>query len=227
MATAFSLWARIFVDGREGEDNKRQDCGLRMRMVDCVKKEAKAIMPQHIILTAEQARVALQTGEPVEVRDEQGRTVAHLTPLHPADIEAIEQSKRSRGAGGPLVPSDQLQAHLRRLGEIRTHQGMDEAKMLDSVAANAGRRTRMNPFRVEWEPAAEDELARIWLRSSDPDSVTAAQAHADQMLSRDPIKYGRHLSEGLYSMDAPPLILTYTIDTAARRVEVAWVQSSS
>jgi hypothetical protein len=84
----------------------------------------------------------------------------------------------------------------------------------------------MNPFRVEWEPAAEDELARIWLRASDPLSVTAAQAQADQLLSRDPVKYGRHLSEGLYCLDVPPLVLTYTIDPTKRLVEVTWVRSS-
>ncbi len=34
----------------------------------------------------------------------------------------------------------------------------------------------MTPYTVEWEPAAEDELARLWLRSSDPQAMTAAQA---------------------------------------------------
>ncbi len=86
---------------------------------------------RHIVLTAEQAHVVLQAGEPVEVRDEQGRTVAHLSPLQPEDIEAIEQSKRSRNLGGPRVPSDQVQGHLRRLGEIRQAEGMDEPKLLD------------------------------------------------------------------------------------------------
>ena len=85
----------------------------------------------------------------------------------------------------------------------------------------------MNPFRVEWEPAAEDELARVWLRSSDPSAVTAAQAQADRLLSRDPIHHGRHLSEGLYTIDAPPLTLTYTIDLANHIVEVSWVRSSN
>jgi hypothetical protein len=84
----------------------------------------------------------------------------------------------------------------------------------------------MNRFRVEWGPAAEDELARIWLRSSDPSAISAAQARADQLLSRDPMRNGRHLSEGLYCIDAPPLVLTYTIDQASRLVEVAWVRSS-
>jgi hypothetical protein len=88
---------------------------------------------RHIILTADQARIALEAEEPIEVRDEQGRTVAHLTPLHPGDIEAIEQSKRSRGAGGPRVPSDQVQAHLQRLEEVRQRDGLEEAQMLDML----------------------------------------------------------------------------------------------
>jgi hypothetical protein len=85
----------------------------------------------------------------------------------------------------------------------------------------------MNPFRVEWDPAAEDELARVWLRSNDPQAITAAQARADQLLARDPFKYGRHLSEGLYCIDVPPLVLSYTIDQAKSLVEVTWVRSSS
>jgi hypothetical protein len=86
---------------------------------------------KHIVLTHEQTQVVLGATEPVEVRDECGRTVAHLAPLHPADVEAIEQSKRFRGAGGPRVPSDQVQGHLQRLEAIRQKEGMDESKMLD------------------------------------------------------------------------------------------------
>lgn len=85
----------------------------------------------------------------------------------------------------------------------------------------------MNRYRVEWEPAAEDELARIWLRSSDPQAVTLAQAQADQLRARDPIAHGRHLSEGLYRLDMPPLVLTFTINAADRLVEVTWVRASS
>jgi hypothetical protein len=33
--------------------------------------------------------------------------------------------------GGPRVPSGQVQAHLRRLEEIRQKDGLDEAKMLE------------------------------------------------------------------------------------------------
>jgi hypothetical protein len=82
-----------------------------------------------ITLTTEQAQIVLQSGEPIEVLDGQGRTVGHITPLTPADIEVIEVSKRRLAAGGPRIPSAQVQAHLRRLEEIRQSEGMDEAKM--------------------------------------------------------------------------------------------------
>jgi antitoxin (DNA-binding transcriptional repressor) of toxin-antitoxin stability system len=84
-----------------------------------------------ITLTAEQAQIVLQASSPVTVCDDKGRTVATLTPLDPADIEAIERSKRNRAAGEPLIPSEHVQAHLRRLEEICQSEGMDEAKMLD------------------------------------------------------------------------------------------------
>lgn len=86
---------------------------------------------RHIVLTPEQLQVVLEAEKPIEVRDPQGRTVAHLAPLHPADVEAIERSKQSRNSGESLVPSDQVQAHLRRLEEIRRQEGLDETKMLD------------------------------------------------------------------------------------------------
>ena len=84
----------------------------------------------------------------------------------------------------------------------------------------------MSPSQVEWETAAEDELARFWLRSSDPQAITAAQAKADQLLARDPVKHGRHLSEGLYCPDVPPLAVIYAIDSAKRCVQVTWVHTT-
>lgn len=85
----------------------------------------------HIILTSEQAGVIVHSTDPVEARDEHGRTVAHVLPLGAKDIEAIEQSKRARAAGGPRVPSDQVQAHLHRLGEIREREELTEERTLD------------------------------------------------------------------------------------------------
>jgi antitoxin (DNA-binding transcriptional repressor) of toxin-antitoxin stability system len=86
---------------------------------------------KYLVLTAEQMRVVCESGESLEVRDEQGRTVAHLTPLSPADREAVERSREALARGGPRVPSAQVAEHLKRLDEIHHGEGMDEGKMLD------------------------------------------------------------------------------------------------
>lgn len=85
----------------------------------------------HIVLTAEQARIVAESAGQVEVRDETGRIVGSLRALTPEDIQAIEHWKRVRRTKGPGIPSAQVQAHLRRLEEIRQQEGMDEAKMRD------------------------------------------------------------------------------------------------
>ena len=88
-------------------------------------------MIMHITLTPEQARVIQETTRFVEVRDEQGKTVGNLTLLTPEDYEAIEHYKRTRGHNKPGIPSAQVQAHLRRLEEIRSTESMDRAEMHD------------------------------------------------------------------------------------------------
>ena len=85
----------------------------------------------HIVLTPDQARLVCESREPLEVRDEQGRTLASLTPLSPADREAIERSREARARGGPRVPSEQVQAHLKRLDEISQTEVIDETKALE------------------------------------------------------------------------------------------------
>jgi hypothetical protein len=85
---------------------------------------------KHIVLTPEQSQIVGEAGSSVEVRDEKGRIVARLTPLTPSEVEAIERWK-NRPRAGPSIPSAQVQAHLRRLAEIRQTEGMDEEKMLD------------------------------------------------------------------------------------------------
>jgi hypothetical protein len=84
----------------------------------------------YIVLSSEQAGVILCSTEPVEARDENGRTVAHVLPLSAKDIEAIERSHGARAADGPRVPSDEVQAHLRRLGEIREREELTEERTL-------------------------------------------------------------------------------------------------
>ena len=88
-------------------------------------------MIQHITLTPEQARIVQETTRFVEVRDEQGKPVGNLTLLSAEDLEAIEHYKRTRGHNRPGIPSAQVQAHLRRLEEIRAKEGMDRTKLHD------------------------------------------------------------------------------------------------
>ena len=82
----------------------------------------------------------------------------------------------------------------------------------------------MTPWHVVWDAEAEDQLARIWLNSTNRAAITAAQAQADRLLSDDPSVYGRYLSEGLYALDVPPLVLNFTMDATARSVEAMWAR---
>jgi len=85
----------------------------------------------------------------------------------------------------------------------------------------------MNGFGVDWSQDTEDDLATIWLTASDPGAVTQAQAEIDRLLSRNPLGNGQHISEGLYRLVLPPLIVTYTIDQGNRQVEVVSVRTTS
>jgi hypothetical protein len=84
----------------------------------------------------------------------------------------------------------------------------------------------MRPFTVDWNSDAEDELARVWMQASDPAAVNRAEVEADRLLAGDPIRNGQELSEGLYCIHVPPLIVNYTVDVARRHVEVTWVRLS-
>jgi antitoxin (DNA-binding transcriptional repressor) of toxin-antitoxin stability system len=86
---------------------------------------------KHIVLTAEQSQIIAEAGAAVEVRDARGCTIARLTPLTPDEMAMIERWKNRSDRSGPSIPSAEVQAHLRRLTEIRESEGMDEEKMLD------------------------------------------------------------------------------------------------
>jgi len=78
----------------------------------------------------------------------------------------------------------------------------------------------MSAFTVEWIPAAEVELARLWMLADDPAAVTAAQAAIDRLLARDPVRHGTHMAEGLHRLVHPPLTVFYTVDASQRLVLV-------
>ena len=81
----------------------------------------------------------------------------------------------------------------------------------------------MNPFDVEWPPPILSDLADIWTKATNRQAVTDASDAIDDLLSRDPINNGVHISEGLYRLVAPPLVVCYEVDAARRRVKVSRV----
>lgn len=87
----------------------------------------------HIILTEEQSRILAEAGGPVDVRDAQGNPVASLNLLSPEDLEVIERLKKKRASGIQErgIPSEQVQAFLRKLHEIDEREGIDQAKVDD------------------------------------------------------------------------------------------------
>jgi hypothetical protein len=87
---------------------------------------------QKLVLTEEQVRLVREAKGHVDVVDPQGQPFASLRVLDAADLEALERHRRSRGQPRqPGIPAEQVQAHFRRLEEIRQSEGMDLEKALD------------------------------------------------------------------------------------------------
>lgn len=84
---------------------------------------------QRIQLTEEQSRILAESKGRVEVYDTQGRLMCFMDWLGTPLAEIIAECKRRQASGKPGIPSAQVQAHLRKLEEIRQREGMDEAKM--------------------------------------------------------------------------------------------------
>lgn len=85
-------------------------------------------MPR-IVLTEEQTRILAESKERVEVYDAQGRLMCFMDWLGKPLEEIIAECKRRQASGERGIPGAQVQAHLRKLEEIRQREGMDEAKM--------------------------------------------------------------------------------------------------
>jgi hypothetical protein len=67
--------------------------------------------------------------------------------LEPRDAEAVGNHLRQRGLPKqPTIPSTQVQAHLRKLEEIRQREGMDETKMREILRRlRAGEEVQYTP----------------------------------------------------------------------------------
>jgi hypothetical protein len=86
---------------------------------------------QQLILTPEQSQLIAQHRERFEIRDSQGHLVGHLEPIDPELLALAKAVIERRKNGGPVIPAEQVQAHLARLTEIRESQGLDRETMFD------------------------------------------------------------------------------------------------
>jgi hypothetical protein len=78
-------------------------------------------------------------------------------------------------------------------------------------------------WHVDWAADALDALARCWLWSPDPNTVTAAQARIDQWLTINPHDHIEPAAEGLFTISAPPLRVVVQVDDASKVIRVVGV----
>ena len=81
----------------------------------------------------------------------------------------------------------------------------------------------MTRYTVAWVQSVEDELIEIWLGASDRNAITSATHAIDRELGSDAESKGEVLSEGLRSLNVPPLRVIFTVSTDDRLVEVVRV----
>jgi hypothetical protein len=81
----------------------------------------------------------------------------------------------------------------------------------------------MTRFTVAWVQSVEDELIEIWLSATDRNAITSATHAIDRELGLDAESKGEDLSEGLRSLNVPPLRVLFTVSTDDRLVEVVRV----
>ena len=78
-------------------------------------------------------------------------------------------------------------------------------------------------YSVIWLPNAEQELADLWLNSSDRGAITRAAAVIDQLLERAPETEGESRPNGRRILFASPLAVIYRIDPDQHQVSVLHV----
>ena len=83
-----------------------------------------------LVLSDDQARIVTGATGYVELLDQRGRILALVRPEDKRLAETLRECKRRHATPGPRIPSEQVQAHMRRLEQIRASEGMDEPKML-------------------------------------------------------------------------------------------------
>lgn len=75
-------------------------------------------------------------------------------------------------------------------------------------------------FHVTWDPEAQKDRAYLWATSPDPAAVRAACDAAEAALRDDPYRSTVPLSEGLWKLVVPPVMVYFDIDPDARAVTI-------
>ena len=83
----------------------------------------------------------------------------------------------------------------------------------------------MMPFTVVFSPGALAQLSDAWLAVSDKAAFSAAEERLERLLRRDPQQIGRHLSEGLWMAQMPPITLFFEILVEDQLVRVTEIDA--
>ncbi len=78
-------------------------------------------------------------------------------------------------------------------------------------------------YMVRWTPAAEQELADIWINAADRGAVTRASHAIDQMLAWNPETRGAPRFDTVRTLSVPPLVVDFDVNDQDLMV---WVLSA-
>ena len=80
-------------------------------------------------------------------------------------------------------------------------------------------------YTVLWDPAAEQELADVWITAADRAAVTSAADEIDRRLRRDPEQQGESRDDGRRVLLVSPLGVLFRVLPDDRIVRVIQVWS--
>jgi hypothetical protein len=81
-------------------------------------------------------------------------------------------------------------------------------------------------WKIFWSNEADEELANIWLRTSEKDLVSRASAQIERELAADPTKAGESRSESTRVVFCLPLVVTFVLHPEQRAVQVTHVRAA-
>jgi len=76
-------------------------------------------------------------------------------------------------------------------------------------------------YTVLWKPAAQQELAQLWINAADRSALAAAADLIDALLKTDPQSQGESRHGDMRVLICPPLAVNYKVSEADRIVLVS------